>query len=44
MIKIFKDSLKISYSNIIMATPLLVFLLLLNVYLVIAKNAVKALP
>lgn len=44
MLKIFKDSFKISYNNIIMATPLLVFLLILNVYLIIAKNAVKALP
>ncbi|MBR1681393.1 hypothetical protein IJ707_06365 [bacterium] len=44
MIKIFKDALKISYINIIMATPLLLFLLILNIYLVIAKNAVKALP
>lgn len=44
MIKIFKDAFKISYNNIIMATPLLLFLLMLNVYLIIAKNAVKALP
>lgn len=44
MIKLFKDALKISYNNIIIATPLLLFLLILNVYLVIAKNAVKTLP
>ena len=44
MIKIFKDAFKISYNNIIIATPLLLFLLILNIYLVIAKSAVKALP
>ncbi len=44
MIKIFKDALKISYVNIIVATPLLLFLLILNIYLIVAKNAVRALP
>ncbi|MBR2525301.1 hypothetical protein IKE67_02425 [bacterium] len=44
MIKIFKDAFKVSYYNIIIATPLLLFLLIFNIYLVIAKNAVKALP
>lgn len=44
MLKIFKEAFKISYNNIIIATPLLLFLLILNVYLIIAKNAVKALP
>lgn len=44
MIKLFKDALKISYNNIIMATPLLLFLLILNMYLMVAKTAVQALP
>lgn len=44
MIKIIKNAFKISFDNIILATPLLIFLLLLNIYLIIAKNAVKALP
>lgn len=44
MIKIFKEAFKISFDNIILATPLLVFLLLLNVYLMVAKDAVKAIP
>ncbi len=44
MIKIFKEAFKISYNNIIIATPLLIFLLIINLYLVISKNAVSALP
>ena len=44
MFKLFKEAFKISYNNIIIATPLLLFLLILNIYLMIAKNAVKALP
>ena len=44
MIKIFKDAFKISYNNIIIATPMLLFLLILNIYLITAKNAVKSLP
>ena len=44
MIKVFKNAFKISFDNIILATPLLLFLFLLNVYLIIAKNAVKAFP
>lgn len=44
MIKVFKNAFKISFDNIILATPLLLFLFLLNVYLIIAKNAVKAIP
>lgn len=44
MIKVFKDAFKISFENIILATPLLLFLFLLNIYLVVAKNAVKAMP
>ena len=44
MFKIFKNAFKISYNNLIIATPLLLFLLILNVYLMIAKDAVKALP
>ena len=44
MIKILKDAFKISSENIILATPLLVFLLLINIYLMVAKDAVKVLP
>lgn len=44
MIKVFKDAFKITFNNIILATPLLVFLFMLNIYLIVAKNAVKALP
>ena len=44
MIKIFKDAFKVSYNNIIIATPLLLFMLILNVYLIVSKDAVKALP
>lgn len=44
MIKIFKEAFKVSYYNIIIATPLLLFLLILNIYLMIARSAVKALP
>ncbi len=44
MIKIFKDAFKISSENIVLATPLLVFLLLINIYLIVAKDAVKVLP
>ncbi len=44
MFQIFKNAFKISYNNLIITTPLLLFLLILNVYLIIAKNAVKVLP
>lgn len=44
MIKVFKNAFKITFNNIILATPLLVFLFMLNIYLIVAKNAVSALP
>ncbi len=44
MIKVFKDAFKVSSENIVLATPLLVFLLLINIYLIVAKDAVKVLP
>lgn len=44
MIKIFKDAFKITFTNSIMLTPLLLFLFILNIYLAVAKNAVNALP
>ena len=44
MIKVFTDAFKVSSENIVLATPLLVFLLLINIYLIVAKDAVKVLP
>ncbi len=44
MKKIFKNAFRIVCSNLALATPLLVFLLLLNVYLIISKDAVRAIP
>ncbi len=44
MIKIFKDAFKITFTNSIMLTPLLLFLFILNIYLAVAKDSVNALP
>lgn len=44
MKQVFKNALNIVGANLVLATPLLVFLLLVNLYLIIAKDAVKAIP
>lgn len=44
MIKYFKTAFKITNENIILATPLVLFLFLLSIYMGIAKNAQETIP
>lgn len=44
MIKLFKDTFGISYYNIILATPLVLFMVIVSMYLGFSKNTVDTLP
>ena len=44
MIKLFKDSFGITYYNIILATPLVLFMVIVSMYLGFSKNTVDTLP
>lgn len=44
MIKLFKDSFGISYYNIILATPLVLFMVLVSLYLGFSRSTVDTLP
>jgi len=44
MLKLYKDTIKITNDNIILATPLILFMWLLSLYLSFAKNAITSTP
>lgn len=44
MLKLFKDTVKITNDNIILATPLIFFMWLLSLYIAFSRNAVNSVP
>lgn len=44
MLKLFKDTVKITNDNIILATPLIFFMWILSLYIAFSRNSVNSLP